>query len=465
MNTYEFDMFFLHLLPLYVYNPATVVIQNDLPMNINYVIALTSLMTSTIAVLTGWRFYTRFGRGTGHWGWLLITTGSVSLAVSEFFDAYATFQGGSYAEFSDLFSILTEILLTVGFVRLFNRELVEEKLHHQKLESNLEKSENLLSAAMQMTASLNLEETLQTLLQRTRALTGADIAAIFLGRQPEKLAGRYFVARRDSDLIAVHEQSMGDLTEQILRSGCPIIMDNVRGGLKSTSANMPDRVTALGGFPLQDKGEILGALFVGFEQPHSFGKDQQLLLTSIADHGALALRNAVLFEEVEQLSLTDPLTRLANRRQFNQALAMELARARRYAHPLSLVILDVDHFKHINDTWGHPAGDAAIQLISGILREHIRVADLAARIGGDEMALILPHSGPDQAAQLTDRLRERVQQTQLLWDGNAIELTCSFGVSGDTGESLPEQPLDLYKRADAALYCAKESGRNCVIAR
>jgi diguanylate cyclase (GGDEF)-like protein len=122
---------------------------------------------------------------------------------------------------------------------------------------------------------------------------------------------------------------------------------------------------------------------------------------------------------------------------------MELARARRYIDSLSLVILDVDHFKYINDTWGHPAGDAALHQIAGILREHTRVADLAARVGGEEMALILPRSETDQAAQLAERLRERIQQTIFLWEGNAMQLTCSFGICGGTGEMLPEESSEL----------------------
>lgn len=435
------------------------------PMNINYVIALTGLATSSIAALAGWRFYVRFGRGTGNWSWLLMTTGSVTLTISEFFDAVTTFQGGSFVELSDFFAILTEILLATGFVRLFNRELVEEKIRQQKLEANLAKSEGLLSAAMQMTASLNLEETLQTLLQRAAALTDADIATIYLTERSGKLAGKYFGILNNSDWSEEGEHGLGTLTQQILTTGRPVLVENLREQPKYVLTPVPGKLTALGGFPLQEKGEILGILFVGFKQAHSFSEDQQLLLISIADHGALALRNAALYKQVEELSLTDPLTGLANRRQFDQTLEVELARAHRYADSLSLVILDIDHFKRINDTWGHPAGDASLRQIAGILCEHIRLTDLAARVGGEEMALILPHTEPCQAEQLAERLREQIQQTPLLWNGNAIQMACSFGVCGGASETLPERPSELYSQADMALYCAKQNGRNRVISR
>lgn len=360
---------------------------------------------------------------------------------------------------------MTEVLFIIGFVRLFNRELVEDKIHRQKLEASLAKSGDMLSAAMQMTTSLNLEETMQTLLQRASALTGADVAVIYLTERSGKLAGKYFVVRSHSDQMVKSEQELGHFTQQVLATGRPVLIENLREQLKNDSTATPETLIALGGFPLREKGEILGVLFVGFEQAHSFGENQQLLLVSIADYGALALRNATLYEQVEELSLTDSLTGLANRRQFDQTLARELSRARRYGDALSLVILDIDHFKDINDTWGHPAGDAALQQLAGILREHTRVEDLAARVGGEEMALILPHSGTDQAAQLTERLRERIQQTSFLWEENAIQLTCSFGICGGTGEMLPEEPSELYTRTDAALYCAKEQGRNCIITR
>ncbi len=432
-------------------------------MNFNYVVALTSLATSSVAAYTGWRFYRRFGRNMSQWGWLLMSAGMVSLVVSEFFDAYVTFQSNDLAQWSDLFAILTELLIAAGFVRLFNRDLVEEKERQQKLESDLSKSEGLLSATAQMTASLDLEKTLHTLLHRTMALTGADMAAIFLGGQGKRRDEKYFVARRNSRQITVRKQAIGPITGQIIASGQPVIIEDVREHPQMFPAGLADKLTFLGGFPLKDNGEILGVLLVGFEQAYTLGESQRLLLAGLANHGALALRNASLYEQVEELSLTDPLTGLANRRQFDQTLSMELARARRYDDPLSLMILDLDRFKQINDTWGHTAGDAALKWIAEILRENTRLADLVARVGGEEIALVLPRSDPAEAVDLAERLRERVQRSPLRWDLKTVPVTCSFGVTGGKGEELPQDPAEMYRQADSALYRAKDKGRNRVV--
>ncbi|BCL76290.1 hypothetical protein JHS3_20260 [Jeongeupia sp. HS-3] len=169
----------------------------------------------------------------------------------------------------------------------------------------------------------------------------------------------------------------------------------------------------------------------------------------------LALANRELRQQAE----TDFLTGCANRRKFDRVLVGELARSQRYGNPLTLALIDIDHFKRINDDHGHPAGDAALVHLVDTVKAGIREADLFGRVGGEEFGLLLPQTPASGAALLLDRLRQHIEQRALQTDGGAVAFTISIGYAvaraGDDADSLRA-------RADAALYVAKQGGRNRV---
>jgi len=166
--------------------------------------------------------------------------------------------------------------------------------------------------------------------------------------------------------------------------------------------------------------------------------------------------------ELDRLARTDALTELANRRQFMEVLARELDRAVRYGRPLALVLLDLDRFKVVNDTHGHAAGDRVLKAAARALRSVCRDVDLAARIGGEELALLLPETGVAGASSLAERLRQTLEATQHeLPTGGTFQVTASMGIAS-AGENA-RTAADLMDRADQALYRAKEEGRNRVV--
>jgi diguanylate cyclase (GGDEF)-like protein len=192
-------------------------------------------------------------------------------------------------------------------------------------------------------------------------------------------------------------------------------------------------------------------------EPHDLG-----LLRALADSSAIALRNAELLDRLRAQATIDPLTGCHNRRGFDEILQMEVSRARRYSRPLSLVLLDIDHFKRINDDFGHEVGDHALQRIGRAVRHTFRNTDSACRYGGEEFALIFPETPKDEGAKLAERLRLLVSSLP----PNAEvprTLTASFGIAcfPEDAESIP----DLIRAADRALYQAKTNGRNrCEVA-
>ncbi|GEM_PF-3589553 len=158
-------------------------------------------------------------------------------------------------------------------------------------------------------------------------------------------------------------------------------------------------------------------------------------------------------------AMTDRLTGVGSRSYFDQRLSEQLDHARRYRHPLTLVMVDVDHFKSINDNYGHPAGDQVLAGIGALLRGSVRLSDVAARYGGEEFALILPFTESEGAWILADRLRQSLQEWTLIVSEGLVQVTASFGLAVLTDGM---DARDLVKAADRALYVAKREGRNQV---
>lgn len=176
-------------------------------------------------------------------------------------------------------------------------------------------------------------------------------------------------------------------------------------------------------------------------------------------HGLLA-DNEATRQELETLANRDPLTGLMNRRHFLRAAATELERGRRYQRPLAIGMADLDHFKRLNDSHGHAAGDAVLRAVAALFLECLRGSDLVCRYGGEEFAFLFPESTPEEARQLAERIRQRCVALTVSGDeGQALNVTLSFGLA-DTREMPIEAAL---QRADEALYEAKRQGRNRVV--
>lgn len=179
---------------------------------------------------------------------------------------------------------------------------------------------------------------------------------------------------------------------------------------------------------------------------------------------AMHLENRMMAEQQEDLlrrATTDPLTGIGNRAAFDARLSLEAQRASRSASPLALIMIDVDHFKVFNDTYGHQAGDRVLQAVAAVVDRNIRKVDFAARYGGEEFAIIAPETTPDGAFQVAERLRNATEQLRVNWEGGTLSVTISIGVEICTELSDPECTAVLIKAADKQLYAAKCAGRNC----
>jgi diguanylate cyclase (GGDEF)-like protein len=207
--------------------------------------------------------------------------------------------------------------------------------------------------------------------------------------------------------------------------------------------------------------EYLGVLSIA-RRKRRFSSEEEELLQYLAGQAVVSIENATLHETVERQAVTDELTGLANLRAFHTILEREIERSRRFNTPLALVMLDLDHFKHINDEYGHQQGDEVLELVADVLRDFSRDIDAPARYGGEELAVILPQTDSEGAEQLAERIRQAVELLEVpRVDGQgSLRLHASFGVA-----ALPESAATrdgLIAAADAALYRAKRAGRNRV---
>ena len=172
-----------------------------------------------------------------------------------------------------------------------------------------------------------------------------------------------------------------------------------------------------------------------------------------------ALRTNQLQDLLRQHALIDPLTELPNRRALDKRLRQEWARLLRHGGHLALIMADLDRFKKINDTFGHPAGDEALRQVAHLLAGGCRESDMPVRYGGEEFVVVAPETTAQAAADFADRLRMSICSQPLQVHGKALSITASFGVAGNEGLKVPEE---LVQAADEALYRAKSAGRNCV---
>lgn len=214
----------------------------------------------------------------------------------------------------------------------------------------------------------------------------------------------------------------------------------------------------IGAFPLTSDGEITGCI-VARSTLDKLSKRDISYLEQLTRQSAITINRANTYSKVLQYATLDALTNLNNRRQFEVRLKQEIATTKRQKNPLCAMMIDIDFFKKVNDTYGHASGDAVLRTVASIIKEHLRESDIPSRYGGEEFAVLLPYTHIEEAKIVGERLRKAVEETPIPIDKKNINVTISMGLAEfnvkETGE-------ELFKRADSALYEAKEGGRNRV---
>jgi len=206
---------------------------------------------------------------------------------------------------------------------------------------------------------------------------------------------------------------------------------------------------------------LLGLLIALSENINAFDIQQRSFLELFANQATTSLINSKFYSEIQQLAITDGLTGLYNHRHFQEQLSHEFKRYERFKEPFSILLIDIDYFKKINDKYGHQAGDMILKDIAKIIKKTVRNIDISARYGGEEFVVILTSTSQKEACRIAERIRKNIQKYSFTFNNESIKVTVSIGVS--TYPEIAKTKDELFTTADKALYKAKENGRNLVI--
>ncbi|NJN17776.1 MAG: diguanylate cyclase [Oscillochloris sp.] len=324
----------------------------------------------------------------------------------------------------------------------------------------------LYSASMHIGAALNLEALYHSVHHAISQLFPVDTLAIgLLDAEQQALEYRYIWdhgRRRPHDVARVHQGLLGfvvgheaSLRIDPLDQVAADMFRSERFGLsEQPSRSFMATVLRIGDL-------VIGGIAVQAAQQGAYSNVDLDALEMLAATTAIALQNARLFQQIQQIATLDPLTAIANRRHFFEMASREVERSNRYNHPLSMIMFDADHFKTINDRYGHLIGDQVLQTIAMRCQDSLREVDLIARYGGEEFVVLLPETDAVQALIVAERLRDCICLQPFSTDVAALDVSISVGVASTTpGTSIAlEELLDV---ADRALYQAKSAGRNQV---
>lgn len=272
-----------------------------------------------------------------------------------------------------------------------------------------------------------------------------------------------YVTRREN-AAPEYDESVIEQVRSILEQNLSVSFHSTDAVLQGDFGDLPARDLA----PSESEQRLLSLLrlenrpagvlvLTRFGSPFAAG--EQRLLDFFANQVSLLLGTVRAQEQIQNLADTDEMTGIWNRRYFRRQLDAEVERARIYKLPLSLMTFDVDSFKEINDTFGHPMGDVVLSELCGIVRESLRQPDLFARIGGDEFAIILPHTDGNGAHHLAERILKKVRRMLIPGDANT-SVTCSVSIGIASYVPHETSAEELMRRADEQLYVAKKTGKN-----
>ena len=323
---------------------------------------------------------------------------------------------------------------------------------------------SLLEIASATAAAEDLDRLLETIARELARLFPVDAAAVAFAEDEAvmttEVVRRAGAAKRNAARLPLDDSHhMG----WIVTRGRPLWRNDIGMEMRFNESLPRAGMHSDLAIPLRSRGQVTGAFRVACRRRHAYEPEDFEILKRLADLMSVAVENQRLLQATRRMAEVDGLTGISNRRHFQETIVRETERAHATGRPLALLMMDVDHFKRVNDTWGHPAGDAVLRHVAHTVGRLLRRTDLVARYGGEEFAALLPGADAGAAARVAENLRAEVEKTPLplAHPGPPLAVTISLGVAAFP-EDAPHVP-GLVEAADRALYRAKREGRNRVV--
>jgi len=342
----------------------------------------------------------------------------------------------------------TYLLVNYAFHRLSSTR--------EKLRLRVDELETLNVMAHRLASSLQTRELVETVARDTMAAI-PEAELLTVTHRPD--GGKDLVVdcfERGGAMHRLVPEGRG-LAARVMEENRSLYVEDLERSELGEGAAGQSGVRSWLGVPIEIHGAVEGALAVQSRAAHAFTPERIRLLEAVGAQAAVALQNARLYE----LAMVDGLTGLFVRRYFDARLDEEVERSKRFGTDFSVVMMDIDDFKQLNDTWGHPVGDRLLRGISEVVRRQMRAVDTAARYGGEEFAMILPRTSMVDAYNQAERIRQQIADYRFAAEGQVLSVTASFGIA-----SYPESGAAgadaLIRLADRALYRAKRTGKNRV---
>lgn len=338
--------------------------------------------------------------------------------------------------------------------------IVERERIYPKLKRDYNGLKILNEESSKLVSSLNLNVIAEKLCEGAEKIASSH-AFFFM------VSGKQFELIHTTDSISPDRVGTGNKTIFDLKGAFiniavenrqPIYMADMKDYRASVLPFSAENIRSIFVIPLIYESKLLGLFVMSSEKADFLDTFQMELLKVMCNQAATSIANAKLHAEIEKLATTDGLTGLFNHRVFQEKLSEELKKLSRYSEPSSLLLADIDFFKKINDTYGHPSGDLVLKEVSKIIREAIRDIDIPARYGGEEFAAILPRTDSKGARNIAERLRKAVMSASFSSDTSSLKVTLSIGIATTLSDAKTKE--ELIEKADEALYFAKHNGRN-----
>lgn len=338
---------------------------------------------------------------------------------------------------------------------------------NQELERTLQELRVLFEITQTLNSTIELDQVLVKMsTQITQSLEIKEFAVFLMDEATARLQlkATYGFFEDESDKQPKY-RSLRELSQTVVDSGESIRIEDTsrdpRFELTRYGSELPGSLLCL---PVVFMQRCIGTLCFFRPRPRSFDDEEVTLLRSIANQAAMAIGNAQMYHRTKELSIHDELTSIYNRRFLRNRLEMEWSRSKRFDHPLSVLLMDIDHFKQLNDTHGHLYGDQVLKQVAKVLLRSVRRVDTVARYGGEEFVVVLPKTKKAKAVEVAKKLRRAIEQTRfpnLSPEAEGPRVTISVGVSTFPDDAQTTE--ELIEKADQGLYRAKAAGRNQVV--